>query len=117
MTAPMNKHVRYSSFRRPPLAPDRRGPVVIALLALGAWLVLIGGLAGISVGLLAGEVEAALPPAVLDPADDYFQSSLVFARDETTLLHEIVDPNLGRRTVVPLSDMSAAVIAATIATE
>jgi membrane peptidoglycan carboxypeptidase len=92
-------------------------PVSVAVLAASFWCLLVGGLMVTFAVLLAGEVQTALPPANLGSADNIFQSSTVYARDGATVLQEIVDPDLGQRTVVPLSTIAPAVIAATVATE
>ncbi len=46
-----------------------------------------------------------------------FQTMPILARDGSTVLFEITDPQGGRRTVVPLSEVSRHVVEATIATE
>jgi membrane peptidoglycan carboxypeptidase len=64
-----------------------------------------------------GGFAGALPSVDELTARTVFQTLPVYANDGTTRLYEITDPNGGRRTVIPLSDMSRNLIEATIATE
>jgi len=64
-----------------------------------------------------GEFAGALPPPDQLTARAPFQTTPVYARDGSTLLYEITDPNGGRRTIVKLSQIPRYLIEATIATE
>ena len=79
--------------------------VVVALLASGAILVAYGA------------VAASLPPpSELFSRASSFQTTRFLDR-EGNLLHETLDPSAGRRTAVPLSQLSPNLRQATIATE
>jgi membrane peptidoglycan carboxypeptidase len=84
------------------------GAVTFAILALfGAGLLLISYAA----------IAATLPaPSELADRTSTFQTTRIYDRDGN-LLNETFDPNAGRRTAVPLAQISPALIQATIATE
>jgi membrane peptidoglycan carboxypeptidase len=87
--------------------------VVVGALFVIALAVLIVGL------LLAGYASAAreLPrPDELQARVSHFASTLIYDR-QGGLLEEVGDPNYGRRTVVPLAQISPYLADATIATE
>lgn len=82
---------------------------------LGVVLIVLAFAAGV-VGYVS--IASALPsPAELEKqATNLFTSSQIFDRDGN-LLYELIDPNGGRRTSVPLSQISPWLTKATIATE
>lgn len=88
------------------------------LAIFGLFLLVIVG-----IGILAFMVrEYASVSATLPPVDDLysrasqFETTRILDRDGK-ILYEILDPNAGRRTYIPLNRISPNVIAATIATE
>lgn len=87
---------------------------LLGALSLVGLLVIVGAALGL---IWFGEFAGALPPAADLASRQMFQTMPVFARDGSTTLYEITDPQGGRRTVVPLSSVSRFVVEATIATE
>ena len=76
------------------------------------------GLIGLTVALLQYNVIAKTLPDVEDLRKNasQFETTRILDR-EGHLLYEILDPNAGRRTFIPLADISPELLAATIATE
>jgi len=72
----------------------------------------------LSVGLYQYSALAATLPSVedLQTRAAQFETTRIFDR-EGNLLYEILDPQAGRRTFVPLADISPFMVAATVATE
>ncbi|MEZ4555038.1 MAG: PBP1A family penicillin-binding protein [Caldilineaceae bacterium] len=79
--------------------------LVLAVFALGASI--------IGYALIAADLPA---PGELRNRASTFQTTRIYDR-EGNLLNETFDPNAGRRTVVPLAEMSPYLVQATIATE
>jgi len=102
----------------PPGAPSRRGNRLIRaffFLSLALVFIFFLGFAVIVTGYAA--IAAQLPPAEeLISRQPAFVSSKIYDRDGR-LLYEVVDPQGGRRTYVPLERISPYLIQATIATE
>jgi penicillin-binding protein 1C len=112
---------RRSAARRPPPGGARRssgwGCLVRGLLFLvfaGVAFVLIG----LALGLLGYYSIARTLPSVDDlrARSAQFETTRILDRNGNSL-YEILDPNAGRRTYVPLNKISPALVAATIATE
>jgi 1A family penicillin-binding protein len=82
---------------------------------VGTFLVLVLALAASVVGYawLASELP---PPEELQTRQFRFETTSIYDRNGSLLL-EIIDPNFGRRTYVPLNNIDPDVINATIATE
>ncbi|MCF6278605.1 MAG: transglycosylase domain-containing protein, partial [Anaerolineales bacterium] len=76
------------------------------------------GLAGLTFALVQYNAIAQTLPDVADLRQNasQFETTRILDR-EGNLLYEILDPNAGRRTFIPLSDISPELVAATIATE
>ena len=94
------------------------GGCIWNVLRLSFFAGLIGGLVGIlALGVAYIYIAADLPPHddLLERASQ-FETTRVFD-GRGNLLYEIVDPQAGRRTRVPLEQISPFLIAATIATE
>jgi membrane peptidoglycan carboxypeptidase len=87
---------------------------LVGILSLGATAAIVGLIWGI---VWFGQFAGALPPADQLTSRTVFQTTRVVADDGSTLLYEITDPQGGRRTVVPLSQVPRTLIEATIATE
>ena len=102
----------------PPGAPSRRGNRLVRaffFLSLALVFVFFLGFAVIVTGYAA--IAAQLPPAEeLISRQPAFVSSKIYDRNGR-LLYEVVDPEGGRRTYVPLDRISPYLIQATIATE
>ncbi len=87
-----------------------------------AFLVMVAAIAVFAVAFtatLAGyaAIASTLPsPDELQSRAASFKSTQILARDGTPL-NEVFDPNVGRRTLVPLSEISPYLVQATIATE
>jgi membrane peptidoglycan carboxypeptidase len=88
--------------------------VLFAALAVAVALAFTGLVWGV---IWFGGFAGALPSVDELTARTVFQTLPVYASDGTTKLYEITDPNGGRRTVIPLSEMPRSLIEATIATE
>ncbi|TLN20444.1 hypothetical protein FDZ74_05510, partial [bacterium] len=87
---------------------------LIALLFAGILLIVI---AGSFLVYQYFSIAASLPSVEdLQKRASQFETTRILDRDGNTL-YEILDPNAGRRTYVPLSRMSPYIIAATLATE
>jgi penicillin-binding protein 1C len=88
----------------------------MAVLALFAVLAIV--IAIITYGLYQYYAVAATLPSVedLQTHASQFETTRILDRDGN-LLYEILDPNAGRRTYVPLDEVSPLMVAATIATE
>lgn len=87
--------------------------VVIAVF-IGIVLAIVGG----SMGIFYYNRIAATLPEVQDLRDQaaQFETTRILDRNGN-ILYELLDPNAGRRTYVPLEEMSPYLVAATIATE
>lgn len=93
--------------------PGRRPSVAAALLVVLGFAVVAAGVAVSGYVYLA----AALPPAEeLAARSAPFRSTRIFDR-HGNLLNEAFNPDAGRRTVVPLAQISPSLVQATIATE
>jgi membrane peptidoglycan carboxypeptidase len=97
--------------------PKGKGCWTKALLALGFVIVLVLLVAG-SIGIYQYfRISSSLPDVgELRDRAAQFETTRILDRDGN-VLYEIIDPNAGRRTYVPLEEISPYLIAATIATE
>lgn len=88
--------------------------VLVIFLFIGIFFVI----AGLSFLVIQYFTIAAGLPSVEDLRDraSQFETTRLYDRDGN-LIYEIIDPNAGRRTYVPLEDVSPYLVAATIATE
>jgi 1A family penicillin-binding protein len=113
----------YNAYIPPPPPPRQRGgrrqgPGIASVVLIGAlsivllFLIGICGLTGIYV-TIAAELPA---PEELQSRSATFVSTRIYDRDGH-LLHEILDPNGGRRILVPYEQISPHLINATVATE
>jgi 1A family penicillin-binding protein len=93
------------------------GCVIQILIALVFVFVVIG-LCLLSIGVYEYySIASTLPPVTdLQQLSPQFETTRILDRNGD-VLYEIIDPNAGRRTYVPLSKISPALVAATIATE
>lgn len=109
----------------PPPAPVSSGTSWRKLLGCTTRLIIFGLFVFVIVGIVVVALmvrEYASVAANLPPVDDLYSRASQF---ETTrildrngnILYEILDPNAGRRTYIPLSRISPNLLAATIATE
>ncbi len=99
--------------RRPSVRSIRRpSPLTMALIAL-ALAVVAGALA---VAAVYSYVTRDLPPADQVFTTGMFQTAMIYDR-KGRLLYEMMDPNGGRRNVVPLKDIPKDLIDATVMTE
>lgn len=106
--------------RRPASRPRRstgRGCLIRGIILL-LFLAVIAGLCLASIALYEYYRIASSLPSVSDLRErtSQFETTRILDRNGS-LLYEIVDPNAGRRSYVPLEYISANVLAATIATE
>ncbi len=94
-----------------------RNRILVSLILL-AFLVVIIGLCLGSIALYEYYSIASTLPSVADlqQRGAQFETARILDRNGG-LLYELIDPNAGRRTYVPLSKISPAMVAATIATE
>jgi 1A family penicillin-binding protein len=90
------------------------GLVLITIFGITVALIGLRSLDG--VGGLVDLFAKDLPPPEAAVSREVFKSTYIYDRNGE-LLYEIFDPNGGRRTMVPLSDMPQHLIAATLATE
>ena len=81
--------------------------IILALGVLGAGIVLVG---------YAGIARDLPMPDELQARASHFASTLIYDRDGN-VLNEVGDPNFGRRTAVPLAQISPYLVDATISTE
>ena len=96
----------------------------LTTFAVGLFLITIFGITVALIGLrsldgVGGIVELFakdLPAPEAAVSREVFKSTYIYDRNGE-LLYEIFDPNGGRRTMVPISDMPQHLIAATLATE
>jgi len=110
--------------RRTPLpaAPARSGNralgCLVRLVVVTLFVVVITGLCGVSYVVLRYlQIRAGLPNvAELREKASQFETTRILDRNGN-VLYEILDPNAGRRTYVPLNKISPYLVAATIATE
>jgi len=117
-TGQMTRRTRRSKGRRAPV--DRRKVFgcllrgLIMLIFLGAAL----GMIAVAYGIYEYYTIAASLPSVEDLRQhaSQFETTRILDRNGD-LLYEILDPNAGRRTYVPLSRISPDLVAATLATE
>lgn len=91
---------------------------LVQVLILVLFAAVIVGLCGASVALYEYYSIASALPSVndLQQRSSQFETTRILDRNGN-LLYEIVDPNAGRRTYVPLARISPNLVAATIATE
>ncbi len=108
------------TFTNQPLAKEKRqwgllalkvGFAAVALLVIGFFVVVAASVVGYAA--IARELPS---PTELQNQQTAFVSSKIYDR-EGRLLYEVMDPQGGRRTYVPLEEISTEVIHATIATE
>ncbi len=94
-----------------------RNRILVSLILL-AFLVVIIGLCLGSIALYEYYSIASTLPSVADlqQRGAQFETARILDRNGG-LLYELIDPNAGRRTYVPLSKISPAMVAATLATE
>jgi membrane peptidoglycan carboxypeptidase len=92
-------------------------PIVVVVFGALSVVVLVVLLAAVWGLIWFGQFAGALPSVDELTGRTVFQTMPVFTADGTTKLYEITDPNGGRRTVVPLSEVPRPLIEATIATE
>ncbi len=115
------KKLRRSSKNKRPTKPNGKkkwtGCALKILLILGFLIVLALLIAG-SIGIYQYyKISSSLPDVKeLKAHAAKFETTRILDRDGN-VLYEILDPNAGRRTYVPLEDISPYLIAATIATE
>jgi 1A family penicillin-binding protein len=121
------RHTQYVRGAPPPNGPRgiyaglqrfaNRGCVVQSIVLM-LFLAVIAGLCLASLALYEYYSIASSLPAVSDlqQRTSQFETTRILDRNGN-LLYEIVDPNAGRRTFVPLERISPNVVAATIATE
>jgi len=105
----------------PPAGPPRVmgcGGLLVRMAVLALFAVLAIVIAIITYGLYQYYAVAATLPSVedLQTHASQFETTRILDRDGN-LLYEILDPNAGRRTYVPLDEVSPLMVAATIATE
>jgi len=119
---PPPQRTGYVPPRRPPAPPSRRPrrtgawlPRFFFFASLAVVLLFFVGFAAVVTGyaVIAAQLP---PPEELITRQSNFVSSKIYDR-EGNLLYEIVDPQGGRRTYVPLERISPYLIQATIATE
>ena len=99
-----------------PPPPARRGGCsrfLFVLLLLAAVVVLFLGVALMGYASIARDLP---PPDELQARASQFASTLIYDR-EGNVLNEVADPNYGRRTVVPIDQISQYLKDATVATE
>ncbi len=111
---------RPSEMKRPAKSDKKkkgRGCIVNAVIVTGFLLILAILVAG-SIGIYQYfRISSSLPDVTeLRDRAAKFETTRILDRNGN-VLYEIVDPNAGRRTYVPLEDISPYLIAATIATE
>src|SRR3990172_4491544 len=105
----------------PPAGPPRVmgcGGLLVRMAGLALFALLAIVIALITYGLYQYYAVAATLPSVedLQTHASQFETTRILDRDGN-LLYEILDPNAGRRTYVPLDEVSPLMVAATIATE
>jgi len=95
-----------------------RGGCLLRVFIIALFGLVVLGLLGGSVALYQYYAIARTLPSVNDLRDraSQFETTRILDRNGN-LLYEIIDPNAGRRTYVPLEKISPNVVAATIATE
>ncbi len=108
--------------RSEPAANRRQPPPTRQRAGCGAALVALGIVAlvvlGVGIGLIGyASVARGLPlPDELQARASHFASTLIYDRNGA-VLSEVGDPNFGRRTAVPLGEISQYLVDATISTE
>jgi penicillin-binding protein 1C len=111
---------RPSEMKRPAKRSNnggKRGCLVKGLLILGFLIILALLVAGSVAIYQYFRISSSLPDvAELRDRAAQFETTRILDR-EGDVLYEIIDPNAGRRTYVPLEEISPYLIAATIATE
>ncbi len=111
---------RPSEMKRPSKQPEngkKRGCLGKGLLILGFLLILLLLVVGSVAIYQYFRISSSLPDvAELRDRAAQFETTRILDR-EGNVLYEIIDPNAGRRTYVPLEEISPYLIAATIATE
>ena len=103
---------------RPRRLPTGTGGCVVRMVILASFAVVALVLATLTFGLLQYSALAASLPSVDDLRLNaaQFETTRIYDR-AGNVLYEILDPMAGRRTYVPLEQISPAMVAATIATE
>jgi len=97
--------------------PHKVGCLLKSLLLLVFVIIFIGFIAGSIVIYQYFRIASSLPGVEeLRAQASQFETTRILDR-EGNILYEIVDPNAGKRTFVPLEEMSPYLIAATLATE
>ncbi|HIE24658.1 MAG TPA: hypothetical protein EYP74_01520, partial [Anaerolineales bacterium] len=111
---PVKKKNLFSSFGSKPI----NWGCFLKLVLLGIVGLIILGLAGGTYALYQYNEIAATLPSVTDLQEraSHFETTRILDR-EGNVLYEILDPNAGRRTYIPLEAISPLLVAATIATE
>jgi len=106
--------------KRPKKRKDKKkkGGCLLKVFLFFIFLIILAALVLGSIGIYQYyRISASLPDVnELRDRAAQFETTRILDRDGH-LLYEIIDPNAGRRTYVPLEDISAELIAATIATE
>ncbi|KUK90542.1 MAG: penicillin-binding protein, partial [Marinimicrobia bacterium 46_43] len=114
------KSQRGSKPKRPKKPKTRKkfGGRLLKAFLLFVFLIILAALVLGSIGIYQYfRISSSLPDVnELRENAAQFETTRILDRDGH-LLYEIIDPNAGRRTYVPLEDISAELIAATIATE
>jgi hypothetical protein len=95
-----------------------RGGCLLRIFIIALFGMVVLGLLGGSIALYQYYAIARTLPSVSDLRDraSQFETTRILDRNGN-VLYEIIDPNAGRRTYVPLEKISPNVVAATIATE
>ena len=104
---------RRQAFPRPPLPRLSRPRSLYVLLAA---VVLVAVVAAATVTAVYGYLTRDLPPVDRVFSAGMFQTAMIYDR-KGRLLYEMIDPNGGRRNVVPLVDIPRDLIDATVTTE
>ncbi|MFW5713807.1 MAG: transglycosylase domain-containing protein [Brevefilum sp.] len=119
-THPQRKGRRPSETQRPkkPVNAKKGWGCLLKVFLVLLFLLVLGTLVIGSIGIYQYfRISSSLPDvAELRENAAKFETTRILDRDGN-LLYEILDPNAGRRTYVPLKDISPYMIAATIATE
>jgi len=89
---------------------------LLLIAVFGITLALIGARSGEGVGRIIDAITRDLPTPEAAVSRDVFKSSFIYDRNGE-ILYEIFDPNGGRRTVIPISEIPQHLVAATLATE
>jgi len=130
-TGPAGRETQIPPQAPPPLSPPRTPPkprkrvspsprsgCMFRVLAVGIFVFVLLGLCGLSIGFFQYYRIASTLPDINDLRNSasQFETTRILDRNGN-VLYEILDPNAGRRTFVPLERISPYLVAATIATE